>query len=400
MVKYTNISKIMILTLLGAIGNLMISCSAYDTPKSINSPAQRDPDPVISSMQPDSAHSGIMQLHINGENFSSQVDKNFVYFGNTQASVISAASSEVIVERPVSLSGAQTVKIVVQNAYGAYDYGPYHLEPGFSRRGAAGNYNSFMIDADENIYLEVNEIVYKITPDNSITELANIGFKSSCMRIGADSLLYIQRNRNTSFYRMDLSGNNLERFTRIKKSVTIFDFDQNGYIYSGDAKNGLYITGPDGTGSAEFEGYQRNYAIPAIRVFDGFVYLLVDSLNDGPYKAVFKHEITGNGELGERQIVFELSSAPGYSDVEVFDLTLSEDGKILVAADNTNPILVIKQDGSSESLYSGLLPNPITKLVWGSGNYLYFNLTADDIETAGIFRLIMGNRGAPYLGRD
>jgi hypothetical protein len=70
-----------------------------------------------------------------------------------------------------------------------------------------------------------------------------------------------------------------------------------------------------------------------------------------------------------------------------------------VGTDNVDPILIVKHDGSLETLYPGLLEPTAGSLVWGSGTYLYQNRTNADVAIRRLIRVDAGKTGAPYYGR-
>ena len=380
---------------------MMANCE-YDTPSEIY-PITGAPDPVIARVEPDSAVNGITEIKIIGQNFSTQVEKNFVYFGTTNGVITNATANELTVARPLLVSGNMMIKLVVRDAFQVSEYGPYKMELGHVQLVDLGRRaNSMAVDNTENLYADIDKVIYKINPHGELSAIATIEFISSEMRIGAGGDLFIQKRDNRDLYRIPITGGTPERFTRIRKRVSKFDFDENGYIYSGGNKYGLFVTTPDGVTSTQIEDYENFYKINAVRVYNGFLYIAADTLTNDPaysFSRIYKLQLLGNGNLGDKIEVFNWANAGSHSESIINDITFSQDGYLYVATDYSNPILIIHPDGSTETIYEGLLASPLTKICWGNGNYLYINWAGRTDEESGIYRIIMGKKGAPYYGR-
>ncbi len=380
---------------------MMANCE-FDTPSDIY-PVTGAPDPVITRVEPDSAVNGITEIKIVGQNFSPQREKNFVYFGITEGVITNATANELTIARPLTVSGTLILKVVVRDAFQVSEFGPYKMELGLVQLASVGKRaTSIAVDNTENLYADIDKDIYKITPLGELSLLGTIDFISSEMRIGAAGDLFIQKRDNRDLYRIAKTGGVAEQFSRIKKRVSTFDFDENGYIYSGGDKYGLFVTSPDGLTSNPIEGYENFYKINAVRVYNGFLYIAADTLtNDPAYSSsrIYKLQLLGDGSLGPKIVVFDWANAGSHSPSLINDITFSQDGDLFVATDHPNPILIIHPDGSTETLYEGLLASPLTKICWGNGNYLYINWAGRTDEESGIYRIIMGKKGAPYYGR-
>jgi len=397
-----NLNQILHLSATILLLSLFVWGCEYDTPSEIY-PIKGAPDPIITVVAPDSAVGGVLELKILGQNFSENVDQNIVYFGTNEALVKQASATELRIIRPLKLSGATMIKIAVRDAFVIAEYGPYKLEQGIVQLPAIGQVNTITMDKNENLYADGDKTIYEITPNGELIEYGNIDFISSAMRMGTGGYLYIQRNDNRDLYRIAPGGGTAERFARLRKRAHYFDFDQNGYIYSGSVKYGFCVTSPDGATSTEIMGYTDTFQLNAVRVFNGFVYIAADTITVDPassFSGVWKLEIKGNGELGEKILVYDWAKAGDFSESLINDITFAEDGDLYVATDNLNPILIIHADGTAETLYAGVLETPATQICWGNGNYLYLNKLGSEDEDSGIYRIVIGKQGAPYFGRQ
>lgn len=374
----------------------------YDRPAPIY-PSTGAPAPSITRVDPDSAVGGVMDLKIVGQNFAERADQNIVFLGSSEAIVKQATATEITIVRPLKLSGPNMIKLAVRDAMVIASFGPYYLEPGLITLPAVGQINSITMDRDENLYAEGSKKIFKVSPRGEVVQFGTVDFISSAMRVGSGGYLYIQRKDNRDLYRIGPAGGAAERYARIRKRAHFFDFDQNGYIYSGSLKNGLCITSPDGTTSTEVPGYADAFQINAVRVFNGYVYLSADTITSDParrFSGIYRLEIKGNGELGTRELVFDWAKSGEYSNALINDMTFADDGDLYVATDHLNPILVIHPDGSTAPFFAGELETPATQICWGNGNYLYLNKLGREDKDSAIYRIIMGKKGAPYFGRN
>jgi len=384
---------------------------------------QGAPDPVIYSIQPDSALGGVMEINLFGENFAPEIDQNFVYFNGNSAVVKTASATQLTVIRPISLSGLVTIRLSVRDAYKSVKFDqPYKLEGGVVEVGEElGRVYSIAIDSSENLYVHRmnDKKIYKITPDGAQSEYGTFteASTSSAMRMGPGGYLYLQRSTGTGdgfkrLYRIAPGGGEAERFVKLSRNVKSFDFDQNGNIYSGGINSGMFVIHSDKT--FKKVGNYLDFDIRAIRVFKGYVYVAAgyngtDTLLSSDSttvivlpaeRGIWKSQILNEGNLATAEPVFNWANSGSFSTSEINDITFSEEGDMYVATNNSDPILIIHSDGTTETLYEKLLSGPAAHLVWGNGNYIYINRYGENDDVSGVDRVIMGKQGAPYYGRD
>ena len=417
--KIHKFTPLFLLTLLGFI---ILSGCEYNAPTVWPPQKQGAPDPLISSIEPDSAYGGITEIRIVGKNFSPVSGEDFVYFGTVPGLVQAASETQLTVIRPVNVGGSLTIQLAVRDAFETAKYKSYKLEQGIIEVGhKLGRVYSIAMDSDENLYahLRSDKIIYKITPDGTQSEYGTFteADLSSAMRMGPDGYLYLQRSTGTGkgykrLYRIAPGGGEAERFVKLSRAVRSFDFDQNGDIFSGGKESGVFVIHSDKT-FAEVGNY-RDFDIKAVRVFDGYVYVAgkyngTDTLYSPDSttviaapdeKGIWKSQILTDGDLDTVEPVFDWANSGSFSASEINDVTFSVDGDMYVGTDNTNPILIIHSDGTTETLYNGLLNGPALHLVWGNGDYLYINRYGKDDDASGVDRVIMGKKGAVYYGRQ
>ena len=381
----------------------MFACSELDKTTDIY-PGTSEADPVISSVSPDSAVNGVMDITINGENFSGNVDENFVYFGSGISEVLSATPTQLVVRRPIGIGGLYTIKAVKRSAFLPAEFPSYSLEPGVISLRDGETYNSVTVGNGDSLFAESDEIIYLIQSNGERTEYCNLGFVSSEMRMGPAGVLYVQRKENRALFTVPAGGGEAVQLTRVRRNSSVFDFDSEGYIYSGGERSGFSVTTPDGVTSTEYELYDGNYRITGLRVFDGYVYVAADTLldvdEDGFFRAIYRHELLGSGEMGDQELVFHWTNEAGaYAIAAINDITFSDDGKMYIATDASNPIVILTPERTLKVLYQDVIDGPIFQLAWGSGNYLFLNRVGAEDSDSGLLRIIMGQHGAPYFGR-
>ena len=138
--------------------------------------------------------------------------------------------------------------------------------------------------------------------------------------------------------------------------------------------------------------------INAVRVFNGYVYLLVDlnkSDEQHPDLAIWRHQILdANGSLGAQELILNWEETGVFAESDPLDFTFAQDGTMYVATNNTYPILVVNTDNTQDILYKDILPEQALTIVWGAANDLY--MVQDGAEI--LLRIFMGKPGAPVFG--
>ena len=86
--------KILIISKIALLLIVLAACSELDKTPDIF-PSESATQPTITSVTPDSAYDGIMEISISGENFSPNAAENFVYFGTSEAQVNGSSGPSV-----------------------------------------------------------------------------------------------------------------------------------------------------------------------------------------------------------------------------------------------------------------------------------------------------------------
>ena len=143
-------------------------------------------------------------------------------------------------------------------------------------------------------------------------------------------------------------------------------------------------------------GFYADDEILGVRVYNGFVYLIVAGTS--PEMAIWRHQIGANGTLGAQELVLDWAESGEFAGTDLNSLTFSADGIMYVATSNANPIMMIYPDyidGHRDIIYKGILPSTVESFHWGTGNHLYM-INGGSNWT--VYRIDMGAAGAPYYG--
>ncbi len=362
--------------------------------------------PVITRIEPaDSAAGGVNFITVYGDNFAQSLDSNCIYFDNLLAENISGTDSSVTVRRPNLVSDSAVVKVYIETALVVAKYSPYKITSTYS---VFGNFlqqlllRSLAVDSDDNLYVSQRapHTIFKITPEGDKTEICTTTKVLNDARISPSGQLVCMFNDTIITIIDEISGTesiwayvdsaHADGSKRGEK-VQYGDFDQNGYFYTAGNKSGMYVKAP-GDSIARPNDTYWNDKIYCIRVYNGYLYLLVDA-------GIVRHQIIDNaGNINPTAETVLLWTDTGeFSSSTPSYFTFSSNGKIVIGTDNIDPILIYNPaDQSFDTLYKGILPTPAMKVVWGNGNILYMIQGGAEV----VLKIDMGETGAPYYGRQ
>ena len=221
----------------------------------------------------------------------------------------------------------------------------------------------------------------------------NESFVGGDAKISPEGKLLLLLNNN-QITQMDTETGEETDWVNAGKSVSFGDFDADGYFYAGGRRSDLVIIAPDQT--TRLAGVYAGDEILGVRVYDGYVYLIVEGTS--PELAIWRHLIGANGTLGAKELVLDWAEAGEFADSELNSLTFSADGIMYVATSNANPIMMIYPDyidGRRDIIYKDILPSTVERFHWGTGNHLYMISGGSNWL---VYRIDMGAAGAPYYG--
>jgi len=389
-----------------------------DAPPSIYSVnVEAGPSPVITSIDPAAGGiAGISELRIFGSNFSPIDSLNHVFVDTAQVKVDSATTTMLIVKAPKGVVGnSLKIKVTVDGAFKVALYSQYKIEELAQEYGSFGDLDeviSIAVDKNENLYAQVRVHadtvkIVKVTPSGSKTNYASKNIpvqKFSQLKFGPNGFLYCQRSTSKELYRIPPGGNDSASLFHTLPIArgSFFDFDSLGNLYCSGRTAGMAVLSLT-TQTSRTVGNFVPYDVRGLRVYNGYVYILAVQ---GTKKGVFRAKITSaNGDLGSIDTVFNLSSLPQFANpVQIMGFAISSAGDILVGAETSDPIYVVR-NGTAVPLYPGLLVKPAGEIQWGAGKYIYVNRYNSNSNAAlvdpsvrRVMRIITDSYGAPEYG--
>jgi hypothetical protein len=353
--------------------------------------------PAITAVVPDRATAGVNTITIQGDHFSPSPDSNRVYFSSTQAEVLSASPTALVVRRPAVL-GTVPIKLVSYEAMVvASAPQPFTIDT------VTGKYGGFLegtvikaiaADSRENLYVFFSNLsVVRVSPSGERTALGSTGKVPTDVAMSSDGKIIVFANSTTVTKFNPADGTDVQ-LIKLGKKFSYGDVDANGNLYMAGKTSDLYVVRPDGTNGAI--GVYASDDVKDVRVVNGYVYVWSEGKSQ---TALWRHPITdAAGTLGPRELVLDRANAIAPYNTAVFkDLAVSADGQIFIATDNANPLFVLNPDGTQDVFYKGILATGIEKTVWGTGNHVYAVML---VSGAGdLNRIDLGEAGAPYYGR-
>lgn len=414
------------ISLLLIITFLLYSCQDYVSPKKIfiDDEPPRVPSPVITSIVPaDSAIPGTYEIRIEGENFTENMDSIVVYFDGVPAQLKSISKTELIIYHPGVVSDSTNIAVAIPAAETVAHFRPYkfikiqYFVSNF-QGDVQGKFGPMAMDKDGNLYISNDHRdLYKITPDGekTIHPINHSRFNSvTDMKIGPNGL-YACVDREPILL-INLNDFSVSEFVVLPERVAAMDFDANGVLYAG-RRNGIFAVKQDT--SYKLVGYENDFRISTIRVYNGYVYVYARYVGDDtslPEFGVFKSEILdADGTLGPVILEVNLSDQGEYSAKNLAftheSFFMDENGNFYFNnATHPDYSILALRNGSLEPLYHNTLtvPDSINNVVWGDGGRLYLNRSisidasiSEENRPRRVFSMDFGSiRSAPYYGRQ
>lgn len=398
------IKKMFYVGILMAALIVAITGCEYDAPTAMYYEKQKPTiQTSITQLDPSNeAGPGVNYITIIGENFSSEREKNKVYFDGFQAEIVDNSEASIKVRRPNRSGDSITVKVVTEGALLLAEHRPYRIPPAYTAYGDfIGNdeLSAVAVDKDENVYViqRTPREIYKITPAQEKTLLGEASATVTGAKIGPGGDLFLLMNQRT-ISRVNVNTGEETEWIDLGKRISYGDFDSDGNFYVSGRRVGITAIAPDLT-TKTIDVYLRD-EIFCMRVYNGYVYLLVETAapdENTPRLAIWKHKILDSaGTLGDKELALDISTTGEYAESTINDFTFSQDGTIYIGTDYAQPVLMVKPDGSRDMFYKSILPTSAVKLVWGNGTNLYMIQGGDQRN---LLRIDMGVAGAPYFGR-
>lgn len=430
MVKF--LRRIVIIILIPGITLIFIQSCAEDPDPSLF--GLIDPDvsvPVISTIDPlGQAVAGVTVVTITGSNFSDDASQLVASFNGVSGTILEATPTVLKVKVPNVIADSVAVRVSKIDAEPFSNLFQYRLTPALAeiKKNADGSSdifsedlipNGLTTDAQGNVYTSVTEFnvnigIKKITPSGLIIPFGTLidfappggsgGTLFHRLNMWQNNTIIAARRVAAVFQVSE--GVTASVFTSQVSGASIYDidFDQSLNVWAGGT--GSTQGGPSlfrVTPSLEVKSFSYFSPIKSIRIFNNYVYIITTVNNEDLIK---RFRIISSDSLGNPEDFFNIGQSvlPDSGTVKVTgtDFDIANDGDIIVGTTkNTNPIIIIHQDGSFEPLYPGVIPQGtrVFAFAWDSGQYLYFTREATTGKIQSILRLDMQKEGAPHFGR-
>ncbi len=399
------------LFLLATLTLLQINGCKNDYPPSLWDPnIDARPDPVITSIQPDSTFGGIGIITIIGKNFASDPKQNHVYFNGVKGEVLEASDTQLKVKVPNLYGDDITIKVRVEGALLFAEFAPYKLMRVWIEYSDFNEYDdafAMAVDKDENLYVSLaqdnkgkKKKIVKVTPDGTRTDYASTTVdKASGMRVGpGGDLFYV--NILQAVFRVPAGGGKDQIYKVLSGGVFDLDYDANGNMFLAGNSSKIFVLKPDKTVkvAAQYDKISFN----AVRVYNNYVYLsgsYSGSDTTQVQEGIWRNEIlNADGDLGANELVFDWHKH--FPQNNLLSMVIAEDGDIIIGSDTPDPLIALHPDGSFEPVYPGVIDPPASIMVWGTGKFLYINRRSSDGAKKRILRVNMLKNSAPYYGRQ
>jgi hypothetical protein len=402
-------------------GAALLSSCNQDAAPSLYVDENPGATPVITSIVPDKdALAGVTEITINGSNFSSVKENNFVYFGTAKATVLQASPTQLVVKAPTKIANDLDTKVAVHGVENFSNIVKCNLLE------AVGVYYSFSkdnkdypmavtTDKNENVFVYLNDKgIKKIAPDSTISDWAPKGGESFFfdMKMGPNNILY--GTRNLRLISQVEEGKASSTFVTFPTGITIasIDFDQNKNIWASGGGGNLYSVTP----SKIITAFPIDYTVSALRVYNGYVY--VAGKKDGE-EAIYRYKINSETSIGSKEKYFDIGVAYGIGKVSVGAITFSSEGDLIIGTNGVNEIkdsggIVIERADSfilinsakvASIFYPELIGPKTRSIAWGTKKNLFYVRERTKKESDGttsvtysLVRVGMQKFSAPYYG--
>ncbi|MDP3581808.1 MAG: IPT/TIG domain-containing protein [Ignavibacteria bacterium] len=392
------------LVLIIASTALLSSCNQEAAP-SLYQIEDKGATPAITSILPDKeALAGVTEITINGSNFSSLKENNFVYFGTAKATVLQASASQLVVKAPAKIANDLDTKIAVQGIENFSNVVKYNLLE------AVGIYFAFTkaidvpmtvaTDKNENVYIYLKDKgIKKITTDGKISDYAPKGAESFFfdMKFGPNNILYGTRNLRAVFQIEEGKAGATYVTFPTGTAIVAIDFDANKNMWAAGSGGSLFSVTPAKVVTA----FAIDYSVSAVRVYNGYVYV---AGKKDVEEAIYRYKINSETSLGNKEKYFDIGAKYGLGKVNVGALAFSDVGDLILGTDQANALIVINSAGNASDLYTGLISPSVRSIAWGTKkNLFYIRDYSETISTGSqsinyLMRVDMQKLSAPYYG--
>jgi len=409
-IRYKLIESLMVVAILA----MMQGCKFDATPSQWDQSSRQGViDSIFQIDPPLRAKAGVNTITITGKNFATPPDSNIVYVSRIDgdkstviADIISSSSSSISIYRPNVASDSCMFVISSTKALAVAQSGLYKIDPVLLKYGSFLDNRPLGVvagDKDENIYIvyATDKTIYKVASNGQKTQLKTLALAQPYGgKIGPDGKLYLMENNKQSLDVIDVQADTSTQL-KVGANVKCGDFDSKGNLFVAGRSTDLVTVAPDST--TKRSGNFLSDVILDVRVYGDYVYIVDSTTNPTatkPSKSIQRCKIDyTNHTVGAAEMVIDWTTTGQYSSRVITGITFSSDGKMYVATNSPDPILIVDLTTKNVSiLYKNILPSLCKQFFWGNGSYLYMIVgnTSNPAVDWTLYRVDTGFNGAPF----
>jgi hypothetical protein len=261
-------------------------------------------------------------------------------------------------------------------------------------------------DAAENLYVvaQGDKSITKVTPSGSKSIIATAPQVPFDARVGPDGRLYLMAN-NRQVSSVDLQSGTVQLWRNCPsgKVVRFGDFDTYRHFYTGGVRTDIVIISMDTTTVFRLSGYYLTAEILAMRVFNGYLYVVANKSAAGltPSVDIWRHSIAAGGTLGPKELVLNWDGTGVFASRTIKGIAFATNGTMCIATDSPDPMVIF--DPAVQKLdyfYKGIIPPYCKHFCWGTQTFVYLisgNTATTPATTPAqewtVYRVDMGTTG-------
>ena len=408
--RYVLIASLMIVAILA----IMPGCKFEVSPSQWDPSSRQGVNDSIMQIDPAlEAKAGVNTITITGKNFATLPDSNIVYVSKMDgdkstatADILSSSSSSITIYRPNVVSDSCRFIIVSPKALVVAQSGLYKIDPVLVKYGAFLDNKPLGVvagDKDENIYIvySADKTIYKVASNGQKMQLKTLAmYQPYGGKIGPNGKLYLMENNKLSLDVIDVQADSSTQM-KIGSNVKCGDFDSQGNLFVAGNGTDLITVAPDST--TKRSGNFQPDVILDVRVYSDYVYIVDSTKNPTatkPSKSIQRCKIDyANHTVESPELVIDWTTTGQYASRLITGITFSSDGKMYVATNSPDPILIVDLNTKTVStLYKDILPFFCKQFFWGNGTYLYMisGNTSNPAADWTLYRVDTGFNGTPF----
>ncbi len=402
---------------------VLMNCEAEDNPSVWDPEDEGAPTPVITEVTPANAQYGgvgTKQLvTIDGENFNSEVDGNFVYFGNVMGDVIEAFPNQLKVAAPANYKDSLKIEVHSHGAYLPAVYGteenpvPYSILSPVEKPGnftGSDKPGALAVDNENNLFVASESRLFKVTPEGDKIYYGNL--TQPCTRItitpdGAMAYNYLNYVLKTDSLEFDPDvAKPTSEFLKTAEAIRDFEYDseKNMIVISRSTISFADIVNLEIKSEQVFE----DYSFITGRFYNGTLYLFANyigtdaDMTEGPYLLKIGVDAANAALTGDLQMVYNFDEL-GYPDISIKSIDITTDGKLYLGS-TTHSMLISNtvEAGVFDEVFPQILEeHMIHDFKWSNDEYIFINTknSNDDTKTT-ILKLMVFEESADHYGRN